>query len=87
MGKKRTLIERLADMLREDESIDVQTGCFDDGSGCWIEVEPINFSSKEPFYSYEMSFNGKQNKFEGVRIFENKVRIEIDTNCINNYKC
>lgn len=86
MSKKRTLMERLADMLREDESIDVITGCFDDGSGCWIEVEPKIFSDREPYYSYSMSFNHKQNKLEGVRIFENKVRVEIDSNCVNKYK-
>jgi len=79
-------MNRIADMLREDESIVVETGCFDDGSGCWIEVNPLKYTTTKPFYSYSMSFNDKQNKFEGVRIFENKVRIEIDTNCVNNYK-
>lgn len=79
-------MERIAAMLAENEEVTVETGCFSDNSGCWIAVDPKIEDPKggDTFFSYSISFNHKQNKMEGVRIYANKVKVEVDAHCVQN---
>lgn len=84
---RRTLMERIAAQLAENPEVHISTGGFDDGSGCWIYVEPCHekpLQGRQTFFSYSISFNHKQNKMLGTRIFTNRVNMEVSTNCVQH---
>lgn len=72
---RRTLIERLAAMLAEDESLHVTTGCFSGEDSQWIDISPAKRDYNQGYHICQvLSFKKKGQKLTEV----NAYRVEYD---------
>lgn len=83
MGRRRTLIERLASMLAEDESLDVSIGEFPDSDDQWIHIDPARKDfNKGHHISHVLGFTKKGQKLKDVRVYKTNYDIHEDSNII-----